>query len=269
MAFRQKALNPLDGALGHAWRTCQFPPARTNNNIRSFVRCRSRPLKLIAENMAVDRGDRRVFSRLSFALEGGVALVVTGPNGVGKSSLLRTLAGLVPLAEGSLSLEGGQQETTVAEHSHYFGHQSAIKPALSVEENLLFWQAFTAPVAGFGYTSEAINPSVALDLMGIGHTANLPAAYLSAGQTRRLALARLFVSPRPIWLMDEPTSALDASAEKQLFTLMNDHLAKGGMIITATHTPLEIEPLTKLRLEPLPAEELASMAMDELPGDLT
>lgn len=206
-------------------------------------------MKLIAEKLAVDRGDRRVFSDLTFTLESGSALVVTGANGVGKSSLLRTLAGLVALKEGGISLEGGEDDRTAFEHSHYFGHQDAVKPALTVLENLSFWQAFTAPISSGVFPTETHEPAEALEFLGIGHTARLPAAYLSAGQKRRLSLARLLVSSRPIWLMDEPTSALDRHSEAQLLGLMNAHLDRGGMIVTATHTDLALKSIRTLHLE--------------------
>ncbi|EFO32669.1 heme ABC exporter, ATP-binding protein CcmA [Roseibium sp. TrichSKD4] len=196
-----------------------------------------------------------MFEGLSFSLEGGVALVVTGPNGVGKSSLLRTLAGLVALAEGHLTLSGGVDDHTPYEHAHYFGHQDAVKPALSVLENLVFWQDFSDAAVPHGFAGDGMSPHEALELLGIGHTARLPAAYLSAGQKRRLSLSRLLVTPRPIWLMDEPTSALDTASEQTLLDLMNGHLAKGGMIVTATHTPLALTPMRKLHLETAQAGE--------------
>lgn len=174
---------------------------------------------------------------------------MTGANGVGKSSLLRTLAGLVPLKEGGISLEGGEDDRTAFEHSHYFGHQDAVKPALTVLENLTFWQAFTAPISADVFPTEIHKPADALEFLGIGHTARLPAAYLSAGQKRRLSLARLLVSSRPIWLMDEPTSALDRHSEAQLLGLMNAHLDRGGMIVTATHTDLPLNSIRTLHLE--------------------
>lgn len=209
---------------------------------------RSSLLKLIAENLTIDRGGRRVFQDLSFSLERGTSLVVTGANGIGKSSLLRTLAGLVPLAAGSIRLEGGDADRLPQEQAHYFGHQDAVKPALSVVENLRFWQSFAAPSAPESFAGASRPPLDVLDSLGIGHTAHLPAAYLSAGQKRRLSLSRLLVTPRPVWLMDEPTSALDKASEGQLLGLMNDHLAAGGMIVTATHTELALDTIQTLHL---------------------
>ncbi|MEE4012928.1 heme ABC exporter ATP-binding protein CcmA [Roseibium sp. FZY0029] len=202
----------------------------------------------MAENLTIDRGGRRVFQDLSFELPSGTALVVTGANGIGKSSLLRTLAGLVALAGGTLRLDDGVEDRPPAEHAHYFGHQNAVKAALSVFENLSFWQGFTSPVTTPAYQATALSPEAALDLLGIGHTIDLPAGFLSAGQTRRLALARLLVTPRPIWLMDEPTSALDKASEGQLLELMNGHLVAGGLIVTATHTELALAKTSILHL---------------------
>ena len=174
---------------------------------------------------------------------------MTGANGIGKSSLLRTLAGLVPLASGEMKLEGGEEEKLPQEQSHYFGHQDAVKPALSVLENLRFWQNFAAPSVTPAFSGNTLSPLQALETLGIGHTAHLPAAYLSAGQKRRLSLSRLLVTPRPIWLMDEPTSALDKASEAQLLGLMNSHLASGGLIVTATHTDLALDTIKVLHLQ--------------------
>ncbi|WP_434056122.1 heme ABC exporter ATP-binding protein CcmA [Roseibium sp.] len=217
-------------------------------------------MKLVAEKLTIDRGGRRVFQDLSFTVEKGEALVVTGANGIGKSSLLRTLAGLVPLASGTLRLDGGMPDLMPQEQAHYFGHQDAVKPALSVLENLHFWQSFTASCEPGSFSGGRCSPGEALEKLGIGHTAQLPAAYLSAGQKRRLSLSRLLITPRPIWLMDEPTSALDKASEHQLLGLMNAHLENGGLIITATHTDLSLDRIRKLHLE---AGDPAALTMED------
>jgi heme exporter protein A len=186
------------------------------------------------------RGGREVFSRLGFALQSGEALLVTGRNGAGKSSLLRMIAGLIHVAGGRLELQGGHAERTLAEQTHYLGHQDALKPSLSVMENLAFWARF------LGGREDA--PSSALASVGLEALAGLPAAYLSAGQRRRLSIARLIAAKRPIWLLDEPTSALDRAAQERLSELMAVHLAGGGMIIAAAHGPIGLERARELQL---------------------
>ncbi len=197
-------------------------------------------LRLVALDLACIRGGRRVFLGLSFAVGAGEALVVTGPNGAGKSSLLRLVAGLVRIGDGRLSLEGGDAELSIAEQAHYLGHQDALKLSLSVRENLLFWTSFLGGVAA---AAEG-----ALSAVGLADLAALPAAYLSAGQRRRLSLARLIAVKRPLWLLDEPTSALDAAAQAMLADLMGRHLAGGGLILAATHGPLGLDGAKELRL---------------------
>jgi heme exporter protein A len=179
------------------------------------------------------RGGREVFAGLDFAASSGEALAVTGPNGSGKTSLLRLIAGLLTIADGSIGLEGGEAELTLPEQAHYLGHRDALKPALSVTENLSFWRDF------FG--GEASNATESLAAVGLDHAAKLPAAYLSAGQRRRLSIARLLAVRRPVWLLDEPTSALDDAGQNLFAALMRDHLARGGLIVAATHAPLGIE----------------------------
>ena len=197
-------------------------------------------LMLGARDLAVERGGRIVFSDLDFRVSSGAALVVTGRNGAGKSTLLRTIAGLLKPSAGALTLEGGDPERTIGQQCHYFGHQDALKTALSVEENLAFWRAFNdRPAAGVFDALEAV---------GLGRLAGLPAAYLSAGQRRRLSLARLIVSERPIWLLDEPTSALDAASERMFLGLLEAHLGRGGIAVAATHLPLAIASTVRLEI---------------------
>jgi len=197
-------------------------------------------MHLVASNLGCARGGRQVFRDLSFAVGAGEALLVTGPNAVGKSSLLRLVAGLVRPQEGQLEFAGGDGELTVGEQAHYLGHQDALKPSLSVAENLAFWADFL----GGGRTKGA----AALAAVGLGVLTHLPATYLSAGQRRRLSLARLIVVERPIWLLDEPTSALDVAGQAMLAELMRAHLAQGGLILAAPHGPIGLDRTIELRL---------------------
>lgn len=196
-------------------------------------------MRLLAEDIACQRGGREVFTALSFAVDNGEALLVTGRNGAGKSSLLRTIAGLVRLSGGRLTLQGGEAESTTAEQAHYVGHQDAVKGALSVAENLTFWSS---------YLGGKRDVRAALKAVDLDDLADLPAAYLSAGQRRRLSLARLAAVKRPLWLLDEPTTALDAQAQKALADLMSKHLRSGGLIVAASHGPIGISGARELRL---------------------
>ena len=196
-------------------------------------------MRLSGRGVRCVRGGREVFSGLDFEARSGEAIAVTGPNGSGKTSLLRLVAGLLSMAGGSIDLEGGEAELTLPEQAHYLGHRDAMKPALSVLENLSFWRDFLG-----GDGSDAAQ---SLQLVGLDHAAHLPAAYLSAGQRRRLSIARLLATPRPIWLLDEPTSALDAAGQDLFAALMTEHLGRGGLIIAATHLPLGV-PATELRM---------------------
>ncbi|OBQ63419.1 heme ABC exporter ATP-binding protein CcmA [Mesorhizobium erdmanii] len=198
-------------------------------------------MRLIAENLGGERGGETVFSGTGFALEDGQALVVTGPNGSGKSTLLRIIAGLLPKAEGQLRIEGGGDDfPSIAAACHYLGHQNAMKPALSVAENLRFWRDFNG--GGDASVEDALET---VGLAGIGH---LPFGYLSTGQRRRAAIAKLLVSPRPLWLLDEPTAGLDKASEGRFSGLMGKHCAGGGMIVAATHLPLGLEGAKELRM---------------------
>jgi heme exporter protein A len=200
-------------------------------------------MRLSAVDLACHRGGRDVFSGVSFAVASGETLIVTGRNGAGKSSLLRCIVGLVRLAQGRLSLEGGDSELSIAEQAHYLGHQDALKPSLSVAENLRFWARFFG--AGSAGPASIQGP---LEAVGLDALADLPAAYLSAGQRRRLSIARLLAAKRPLWLLDEPTSTLDAAAQVRLADLMRAHLGGGGFIVAATHGPIGLDGAQELRL---------------------
>jgi len=202
-------------------------------------------IRLAASGLSCVRSGREVFAGLDFSLAGGDALLVLGRNGAGKSSLLRTIAGLVRIAAGRLVLEGGASDLTLPEQAHYVGHHDAVKPALTVRENLAFWAQY------LGGEMDAVRDGsldAALEALALGNLAALPAAYLSAGQRRRLSLARLLAVQRPIWLLDEPTSALDTAAQERLAGVMRGHLAAGGIILAATHGPIGLADAQELRL---------------------
>ena len=198
-------------------------------------------MRLIAEELGGERGGQPVFSGIGFSLGEGDALVVTGPNGAGKSSLLRVVAGLLPAAGGSVRLEGGGEAfPTIASAAHYLGHLNAMKPALTLQENLSFWRDFCGDAD--------VSVEAALETVGLGAIGDLPYGYLSTGQKRRAAIARLLVSRRPIWLVDEPTAGLDAESARRFSALLADHLGGGGMIVAATHLPLGIDRAAELRM---------------------
>jgi heme exporter protein A len=199
-------------------------------------------MQLSAENLACDRGGRTVFSNQNFMLGSGELLQLTGPNGSGKSSLLRLLASLSEPSHGKISLEGGAPDLTLGQQAHYIAHSDASKSALTVTENLKFWRDFL----GGGDLMRA------MQAVNLSALADYPVTLLSAGQKRRLALARLALVPRAIWLLDEPSVGLDDSAQKMLAALMNGHLREGGLIIAATHVPLGLNPDKNLHLGGMP-----------------
>lgn len=196
-------------------------------------------MQLIAENLGLDRGGRRVVSGLSFRVSAGEALVLTGPNGAGKTTLLRAVAGFLRPSEGTIRLEGGLADAEIAEQCHFIGHRDGVKAALSVEENVRFMSGYLGEGAGIG---------PALERLGLAALAGIPAAYLSAGQRRRLGLARLLVARRPLWLLDEPTVSLDAASVETLAGIVKEHLAGGGLVLAATHVPLGLDGARELRL---------------------
>ncbi len=189
---------------------------------------------------------------VSFNLGAGEAVEITGPNGTGKSTLLRALGGFLPLLSGTLDWteDGWDDDRTTGETDaaplperlHYLGHADGLKTALTCGENLRLWGAMA------GHAEPAAGP--ALDRVGLGALADFPVAYLSAGQRRRVALARLLVARRPLWLLDEPATALDRAAQATLSAMMADHLGGGGVVIAATHAPLGLAGARELRLEP-------------------
>lgn len=186
---------------------------------------------LEAKNLSCERGGRMVFQNLSFGIAAGEFAELRGPNGSGKSSLLRLLAGLNVPESGNLTFEGGKEEATIAEQAHYIGHLEANKPALTVQENLNFWSEL------FG---AGINPK-ATSFFNLDGLADDQALLLSAGQKRRLALTRLVLAHRPIWLLDEPSVGLDSASLILLQNQIKNHVGTGGIVIAATHTDLGID----------------------------
>jgi heme exporter protein A len=196
---------------------------------------------LQADGLAAFRGEFLVFRDLSFAVPAGGALMLAGPNGAGKSTLLRLLAGLLPPAAGRLLWDGQDALADVmaqASRVAFLGHRDAVKPGLTVAENL----RFAARLGGF-------DAAAALSAMALEELAALPARMLSAGQSRRLALARVVLSPARLWLLDEPTLGLDTASVARLGTLLAAHRDRGGLVVAATHLPLPLPDAATLRLE--------------------
>ena len=196
-------------------------------------------MRLIAERLGLERGGRRLFQDLGFTLAGGEALLITGPNGAGKSSLLLLIGGLLKPTEGRIELAGQGAERSAGTAAHFVGHLDGVKTALTARENLEFMRAL------LGGRPDGTS---ALATLGIERLADLPAGMFSAGQKRRLALARLLIAPRPLWLLDEPVTSLDADGQTVFASLARAHLQRGGLIVAATHAPLGIDGARELKL---------------------
>lgn len=189
-------------------------------------------MHLSARALIVERGGRTVAGPLDFDVAAGRPLLLKGPNGAGKTSLIRVLAGLARPASGTLDLTGGASEASLGEQAHYIGHLNAIKLRMTALENVRFWSGYLG--------GRAADAEAALDRLGILGLADIPAAYMSAGQRRRVALARLLSAPRPVWLLDEPTVSLDAASTAVLAELIAEHAGGGGIVVAATHIDMGI-----------------------------
>lgn len=197
-------------------------------------------MKFLASDITCFRGGRLVLEGVSFELEQGIANVLRGPNGSGKSTLLRVVAGLVDYQEGKLGWlddpgpdgqvrEIDEDETHLASLFHYVGHLDAIKPNLTVRENLTFWARL------YGVPGD-VDP--ALGTLGLGGLADVPGAFLSAGQKKRLSLAKLMLGTRPLWVLDEPSVSLDVEGVALVASLMKAHCERGGMLLVTTHVDI-------------------------------
>ncbi len=205
-------------------------------------------MKLIVSGLTSIRGGEVIFSNLGFEVSTGEAIIITGHNGSGKSTLLRVIAGLLSSAEGTVALEGKPEEASPAfdeksfhEHCHYLGPDNAMKLSLTVQENLSFWRNMD--------DEPHLEIGEALEMVGLATLTHVPFGHLSTGQKRRIAIARLLVSWRPVWLLDEPTSGLDKHSEAQFADLMKVHMEDGGIVVAATHIPLGLEKTRSLVMD--------------------
>ena len=196
-------------------------------------------MDLVVSNLAAMKGVRVLFSQLSFEAKGGDFLVVRGGNGSGKTTLLRMLAGLARPQAGEISWSGEGSDSPMSE-LHYCGHLNGLKPGETPKRHLEFWSDFS------GANRDEIAP--ALEGAGLTRLKELPSRVLSAGQKRRVALARLFVSQRSVWVLDEPAAALDTAGKAWLSGAITQHVSKGGLVIAALHEPLDCRPTSELDL---------------------
>lgn len=196
-------------------------------------------MQLIGRNLGIERGGITLFSSVNFLLEENQMLFISGANGAGKSTLLRIIAGLLSPLSGSVHLFDGVSHFTVAPFAHYFGEKNAMKPQLSIAENLKFWAQFYQP----SLTASAIQDLIrnALAKIELLHLMNLPFNVLSTGQRRQIAICRLLLDKRALWIIDEPTSGLDNKACDIFSALLQEHLDHKGMVIAASHLPLGIQ----------------------------
>lgn len=219
-------------------------------------------MALIADAVMVERGGRRVAESPSFTIAPGQAATITGPNGAGKSTLLRALAGLLPLAGGTVRLNDidlADDPPAFRDQIAYAGHLDAVKPALSVRANLAGWSA----ILGDG---DPVRVDAALDRFSLTHISDAPAGWCSAGQKRRLGLARLLVTDRALWLLDEPTVSLDAGSVAIFAQEVARHCAGGGMAVAATHIDIGLPDGPSIHLTP-PTAAAVESADPFLSGD--
>ena len=206
-------------------------------------------MRLSSDKLTCVRGGRTIFSNLSFEVEGGEALLLLGRNGAGKTSLLRTLAGYLQPSSGEITIVGGDAELEIGEMCHFVGHLNGVKSHFTVRENLEFWAEYLGAGDGVeNFEERGARVERALSTFQLSDLDDVPAGYLSAGQKRRVCLARLLVAERPIWLLDEPTVSLDTASQAYVSKAVNEHVSAGGMVIAATHVELGLGNARELTL---------------------
>ncbi len=213
-------------------------------------------MTLTVDDLHLERGGRALITDLSFVVSPGEALVLVGPNGTGKTTLLRAIAGLFTQTRGTIRVADGHSDVgpvddiSVAERCHVIGHKNALKASLTAAENLAFWGTYL----GTAKSAVAARVDEALTQFDLRALASIPAGYLSAGQRRRLGLARLLVADRPLWLLDEPTVSLDSASTALFADVVNAHTAQGGSVVAATHLALGLANARELNLGRAPRD---------------